>query len=488
MRETWWTPVAIAAVLSMGACTGPRATLKAAARAMGANDLRSIEYSGSGTTYGYQQSGTPGGPWPRFDTRTYIVGIDYTKPAMRVEQTRSQGEHPPAGGAGQPMAGETRQIQLVNGRHAWNQVGVNATPAMGAVSERLRQLWKTPHGIVKAALANPATEVNGKEFTFEIEGEKVTATLNSDNLVERVTTVVDSPVLGDTPIVITYSDYVDRGGVKFPSHIVETTDEFPTLDIRITDVTPNAGLALDVPANVQQAQAPPPPDPARLPTVQAEKIAEGVWYLDASNYHSIAVEFKDHIVMFEAPISEQRTIAIHEWVRKTIPDKPINYVVNTHHHFDHSGGLRAYVAEGIPIITHEGNKAYYQKVWARPRTINPDRLARSPKEAVFETMTDRKVLTDGTRRLELHLVEGNGHTPYVILGYLPKERIVMYGDMYNPLPGDDPRDLARTNEFAINLHENMEKLNPKPVTLAPIHGRVVPYTNLKKAIGAIPLT
>ena len=64
----------------------------------------------------------------------------------------------------------------------------------------------------------------------------------------------------------------------------------------------------------------------------------------------------------------------------------------------------------------------------------------------------------------------------------------MYGDMYNPLPGDDPRDLARTNEFAINLHENMEKLNPKPVTLAPIHGRVVPYTNLKKAIGAIPLT
>lgn len=487
MRKAWWIPVAMV-LFSTCARTGPRATLEAAAEAMGANDLNSIEYSGSGTSYGYQQSPSPGGPWPRFNTRTYVVGIDYTKPAMRVEQTRSQAEHPPAGGAGQPMAGEIRQIQLVNGRHAWNESGMDASPAMGAVTERVRQLWKTPHGIVKAALANPATAVNGKELTFEIEGEKVTATLNRDNLVERVTTLVDSPVLGDTPIVITYSDYVDYGGVKFPSRIVETTDEFPTLDIKVGDVTPNAGLALAVPANVQQAQAPPPSDPARLPTVQAEKLAAGVWYLDASTYHSVAVEFKDHIVMFEAPSSEQRTIAVNEWVRKTIPDKPIKYVVNTHHHFDHSGGLRAYVAEGIPIITHEGNKAYYERVWARPRTINPDRLAKSPKEPVFETMTDRKVLTDGSRTLELRLVQGNGHTPYVIMGYLPKERIVMYGDMYNPPPGDDPRDPTRTNEFAINLHENLEKLKPKPVTLAPIHGRVVPYTNLKKAIGVMPFT
>jgi hypothetical protein len=55
----------------------------------------------------------------------------------------------------------------------------------------------------------------------------------------------------------------------------------------------------------------------------------------------------------------------------------------------------------------------------------------------------------------LHKLLDNGHNPYLLIGYLPNEQLVLYGDMYNPPPGDDPRDLARTNEYAENLHDNI---------------------------------
>jgi glyoxylase-like metal-dependent hydrolase (beta-lactamase superfamily II) len=163
--------------------------------------------------------------------------------------------------------------------------------------------------------------------------------------------------------------------------------------------------------------------------------------------------------------------------------KPIRAVVNTHAHFDHAGGLRSYVADGITVIAHEMNKAYLEKVWGRPRTIRPDRLARAPKAPVWDGMTEKKVLSDGKRTLELHQIKDNGHYPYILMGYLPAERILLYGDMYNPPAGSDPRDLARTNEYATGLYDNIQRLRLDVVTIAPIHGQPVPLDNLRQAIG-----
>ena len=114
--------------------------------------------------------------------------------------------------------------------------------------------------------------------------------------------------------------------------------------------------------------------------------------------------------------------------------------MNTHTHFDHAGGVREYAAEGITIITHEMNRSYYEKIWERPHTVKPDRLSQNPRTPRWETMTDRKTVTDGTRTLELYKLVGNGHNPYILIGYLPAERILLYGDMYNPPSGPDPRD------------------------------------------------
>jgi glyoxylase-like metal-dependent hydrolase (beta-lactamase superfamily II) len=480
-----WMMVLATALGAPASAWAQDATVQAAARAMGATNLNTIRYAGTGSTYGFQQAPVPGGPWPRFDANTYNVTIDYNAPAMRLETARSQGEHPPRGGSGQPMAGQQRSVQVVNGKFAWgeNPAGA-ASPNAGASSERLQDLWMTPHGLIKAALASGA-KASGKVIPLTIEGQAVKVTLNNANLVDRVEYMIANPVLGDMPIDITYSDYQDHGGTKFPRRIVERWSGYPILDITVNKVEPNVAVSLAVPANVQNAPA--RPAPAAAPAEDAQKIADGVWYLAGGNPRSVAVEFSDHVVVVEGPSNDARSVAVQQWVRTNIPGKPIRYLVNTHHHFDHSGGLRGYAAAGIPIITHALNKTFYDTAYARPHTISPDLLAKSGKKAVFETITDKRVLTDGTRTMELHHIRGHGHAPGYIMAYLPREKILIYADSYNPPAGEDPRDAGRTNEFLQDLYNTItDRLKLDVVTLAPLHGRIVPFDNMKKALGLLP--
>jgi glyoxylase-like metal-dependent hydrolase (beta-lactamase superfamily II) len=138
-------------------------------------------------------------------------------------------------------------------------------------------------------------------------------------------------------------------------------------------------------------------------------------------------------------------------------------------------------------VTHEGNKAFFEKAWARPRTIAPDLLSKQPKEATFETVTDKKVMTDGNHTIEIYHMIG-GHNGNNLLVFMPKEGLIFWGDGYNPPNGDDPRDFGRTPEYGIDLYRNIEQLGLKVKTIAPAHGAGArPYDNLKKAIGIIPV-
>src|SRR5262249_17901757 len=152
-----------------------------------------------------------------------------------------------------------------------------------------------------------------------------------------------------------------------------------------------------------------PADRPQSVSIQTEKVADGVFYLKGGTHHSVAVEFADYVAVIEAPLNEQRSAAVIAEVKKLIPSKPIPYVVNTHHHFDQSRGLRTYVDEGITIITHDINKDFSTQAFSSPRTLNPDRLSQSGKKVSLETVGDKKVLTDGTRTLELHLIKANPH-------------------------------------------------------------------------------
>jgi glyoxylase-like metal-dependent hydrolase (beta-lactamase superfamily II) len=353
-----------------------------------------------------------------------------------------------------------------------------AQPQPAAVEERVMEIWTTPHGFLKAAATNKATSQptssGGNEVSFTAGKNKYVGTINAQNQVERVQTWIDNPVLGDTPVEFTYSDYRDFGGVMFPGHIVRTQGGYPVLDVMVSAVKSNAAADITAP-EAAKAQAPPV-------IVTVTKLADGVYYLTGGTHHSVVVDQKDHIVVVEGPQNEARSEAVIAKVKETIPNKPIRYLINTHVHFDHSGGVRTYVAEGATIVTHEMNKAYYEKAWAAPHTLSPDRLAQSPKAATFETFTDKHVLTDGSRTIEIHQIAGSGHNDAFAMVYLPKEKILVEGDAYTPAAANAPPP-ASPNPYSVNLNDNIQRLKLDVKQIAALHGpRLTTMTDLRAAI------
>jgi glyoxylase-like metal-dependent hydrolase (beta-lactamase superfamily II) len=477
--------------------------LDAAAQALGTANLHSIQYSGTGANFAFGQAYSAGAPWPRFNLKTYVAEIDYNTPAMRVEfertlppQTPPPGVQPnpyiwKGGGGAPPFILPQRRdlipvqmVQFVSGNAAWNVFAGETSPALGAVNGRLQDIWMTPHGVIKAAQAAGSKATVKKQgsssvVTFPVAGATISATLNAQNLVERVTMPEDNPVLGDTAVETTYSDYRDFGGVKFPTKILRKEGDFPTLELTVSDVRPNANVNIEVPPNVAQAAAQ-PHGPPPAPKPEAVKLADGIYRMEGPGvfYHSVAVEFKDYIVVVEGGMGDELALPIIETVKKTIPNKPIKYVINTHVNFDHAGGLRAFVAEGATVITHTSNKAYYEKVWARPHTIHPDRLAQFPKTPVIETVGESRVITDGNQRLELYHFKYIWHNTGMLATYLPKAKLLVVPDMFEGVP----RDPAPPNPDFQTLSNEIQRLKLDVVQISPLHTALTTMEALRNAL------
>ena len=480
MRRLLIPVVALTAVASV-AC-GPRAgTVEAANDALGAAQITSIQFSGAGRWYQFGQAPNPTLPWPQFDVSSYTATVNYSTPAARVQMSRVQTVEPDRV---RPPASQ-RPDQYVSGTTAWNMAppaGAAADaapvpqPQPAAVEERVMEIWTTPHGFLKAAAANNATTQpaeGSSEVSFTAGKNRYVGTINEQNEVAVVRTWIDNPVLGDTEVQFNYTDYKDFNGVRFPSRIVRVQGGHPVLDITVSSVTANPDFT-----------ATPPAAPAPAPVnVTVEKLANGVYYLKGGTHHSVVIDQKDHIVVVEGPQNEERSLAVIAKAKETIPNKPIRYLINTHAHFDHSGGLRTYVDEGATIVTHEMNKPYYEQAWAAPHTINPDRLAQSKKTAMFETFTDKHVLTDGTRTIEVHKIAGGGHNDAFAMVYLPTEKILVEGDAYTPLAADAPPP-AMPNPYSVNLNDNIQKLKLDVRQIAALHGpRLTTMADLRTAIG-----
>jgi len=474
--------VTIVAAFTVRAQDG-RATLDAAAKAMGSASLTTIQYSGSGTNAAFGQAYKPGGAWPEFKVTGYTAMVSYAPVAMRVEVDRTNPDGKVQGGGGLPLVAPQKQIQVLSGRAAWNVANNNPAAALATVADRQLAVWTTPHGVIKAALANNAT-VNGRVISFTLSGITVTATLGTDNLVSKVETTTDLPVIGDTVTETTYSEYKDYGGVKFPRRIVQKQGGFSILDLTIADVKPNAAVNIEIPQPILQTLASPGVTPV---TVTTTKVGEGVYYLTGGSHHSMAVEFKDYIVLVEAPQTDERAMAVLDATKKAIPNKPIRYVVNTHNHFDHLGGIRAVMSEGITIITQAGNKAYYEKIATLPHTVNPDRLAKSPKKPVIETVDEKRVITDGTQTLELYHLPSM-HTEGMLIGYVPKLKVLFEVDVFNAPPAQPANAAAPPpvplNPATVEFVDNLTKMKLDVDQILAGHGpRITTIKDLRAAGG-----
>ena len=450
--------VLAAAVASAAAAQDAKTVINNASKAMGYDQLKSIEYSGSGvegTALGQAQSAAKG--WPHFTLKNFTRYIDVNAGTGQQTALRSRPAEPDgqlAGGGGLAPQAEAQNTTVTAANAGWNA--------------RLDVALSPPGFLKLASSASNATvsqrSMNGKKYTvvsFPVEqkapsGQQYTLSgyFDAQNMLTRVETKVEEAVVGDVVVDQDYSGYKDFAGVKFPASIVQTRAGLAWSNLTVTDVKANA-----------PAPAPPaaaggrggrggggggaPPEgrgqaagggsrggagrggaPAAA-AVTSKKLGEGI-YLITGGYRSVAVEMKDHIVLLEAPQSEMTTNAILAEVKKAIPNKPIKYVINTHQHSDHSGGLRAAAAEGITIITHESNKPLYEKWFTNTRgLLMPDKLSQSEKKAKFEYIGEKKVLKDSKNTIEIFHMKA-AHAEDMLIVYLPSIKAVFEADAFNP--------------------------------------------------------
>jgi len=509
-----------------------RAALLASLKAMGGENLKTIEIAAAGSSSLIGQQYSVDGNWPQFEVANYTRAIDFDAKWSREDYTRRQGNFPTFGRV--PMA-EQRITAIVSGSYAWDMRDTTAVPVTrpyldGVPVNELRQLELviTPHGFLKTALAAKdakairiqyigASDFGLSQFgrtvtmvTFTFLGKyKIVGTIDDRNLVELVGTWFPNPVYGDMDYEMRYTEYKDFGGVKFPM-LLHTHQGDPRLNVahnyyeyRVTSVKPNVPVAtIPVPEAVRTAVTP----PAR---VESQKLADGVWLLGGGTHNSLLVEFKDYVAVVDAPNNEERSLAVIAEAARLAPGKPVQYVINTHHHFDHAGGLRTYLSQGTTIVTHESNKQYYLDILFRPtpRTLQPDRMALynpmywiSRRPPPIETVageprsTAKYVVTDGVRILEIIKVEdmayelgdrsyaqGN-HSVDMLIAYLPKEKILFNADLYSP-PAQGAAPSPPTAGMR-TLQQNIRKLKLDVVQHAPAHGRVGTHEEFMRLVGA----
>ena len=478
--------LAVSAVLaSLVSCASvptesAEAALQRANIAMGGTGLRSISFAGIGSGATFGQAFLPGMAWPKITYSSFSRSADYENAAFREDAARSRAE--PTGGGAVPLmgTGEQRTTGLLRGGSAWNLVNAAPVAAPLTVTGRIHDLWTTPHGVIKAALANnPSVGMQsegGRQLTavsFTLPGRfKATALINALGMVEKVDTLQPHPVTGDTASTIRFSDYQDVAGVKFPMRIQQVMGGFPVLDLAVREVKPNAVEAIEIPAPVATATE----------RVTTEKAAEGVWFMAGGSHNSVAIEMKDHMMVVESPLYDGRALPLMAEVKKLASGKPVRYVVNSHHHFDHSGGLRTAVAEGATLVTSDLAKPYFEKVLANPNLISPDAMEKSGKKPMITGVSGKRTFTDGERVVEIYFIEGSVHAQGFMMVYLPKEKLLVEADAYTPPPPNAPPP-AKPNDLHVNLVENLDRLKLDVLHVLPLHGRRVPVAELHLAAG-----
>ena len=487
------TAFALAAALVITTYAQDAKTVVAnASKALGADSLSSISYSGTAADVNFLQTRNINGPWPLRPITNYTRTIDLSQQALRSSGvTNNQGLF---GGA--PVAG------------VYNQ---NITPASATWTQQV-DYWVTPWGFLKGAVANNATvrseKVNGKSYqvvSWSPAAPKapsgspytVNGYINDQNLVERVETWVDHDMLGDMHVETSYSDYKDFGGVKVPAKMTQKRGGFTFFETTVASAQAN-------PANLAQLLTPPgragggggapggaapaggapgpPAAAAAAPPAASTKIADGVYRINGA-YNALAVEFKDYVVVVEGPQSVARGQAVVDEVKKVFPNKRIGYVVNTHPHSDHAGGLAPFVAEGATIVTYKNNARFMADTFSAPRTLVGDNLAKTKRKPKVEGIGEKREFKDGNRSLVLYHITDTDtekvHSDGIIVAFLPKEKVLFQADFTLPNAGAQP------NPFVQSLGTNLQKLRLDFDQYLSVHNTTAVQTraDLMKATG-----
>lgn len=394
-------------------------------------------------------------------------------------------------------AGFNTWVQTVikgNEGQTYDMWSKTATPIVNASVNNFRgQMRRLPPLVLLEALDRAATlrylgedEIGGKrqKVISVIRPDNQQLSLSFDaqtNLLTRYGYLYADPVTGDSEIAQTYSGYRTVGKLKLPSGRALYNSGGVIQEVEYTDLQINtkpAESAFTGPEGFEKLAAPPatPPPPA------VAKIADDVYVLNglAGGTHNILfVAFNDYILVMEAPeqiFYNNNSVQALQKIKETVPGKPIRYLVLSHHHSDHAGGFREYVAEGTTIVTTSNTKALLEKA------VNESSLL--PKlrhnKLTIETIRNKKrVFQDDKHLVEIYDVGPNPHANEILVAYLPKEKILFQADLFNTAPNGT---IPIAQDTTVSFAERLKELGLDVEKIYGVHGRPATPQELQTAI------
>jgi hypothetical protein len=468
----------------------PEAFITRAAEALGGTArlraVRTITVAGYGESAymngGGNISASPDAPQKWVSIPEYEKTVDLEHGRMRVRQRNHQ-NFVFAGLAGYLGAPNPAVVSL-DGDVAYNVAPNGRAVRAGEQATRARRfdMLNNPVVLVRMAL-EPSTRVNNlrAERTLQLgditvaTGETLTLAIDAaSGLPAWVRWSAHDENLGDVTFRSSFTGYLPVKGVMLPMGY-NTVIDFRGVVQNKLYVDKNAVDEpiddLSAPADVRSAA----PAAPQAPSVEATRVAQGVWLLHGTGgANSILFEFADHLTMFEAPSSQGWTKALIDRARGTVPGKPLTELVVSHHHFDHTGGIRQAIAEGLTIIAHKGTEGLFREIAARKGTIAPDSLGPNPRPLKFKAVDDHLRLGDGTMQVDLYHVVSNSHMAEGLFAYVPKDRLLVEGDFFDV--GWELYWWQKT--YADNIAYRQLQVDSD----VPVHGRVVPIAQVMQDI------
>ena len=469
-----------------------RQVLDAGVRALGGSDTFrnaediSLKYTGKAFEQG--QSANPEAPYYVRQEEGMRI-IDFRGKRSSFESKTNY-----LGGGGS----STRVRQVLNDKASFTldlEAKVTYPIAPSALASRTRSIQRLfPHLVLQEALSRASTlrwlgddpdKRREQIITFADGGGSQIALYfdSATHLLTKFESLGDDPIYGDVDRETLFSDYRDVAGIKIPSRIIFKYAGEIVSDLRYDDIKVNT----HPPEEIFQAPRDFEKGPETLgplsPTVT--KLAQGVYFLNGWGagsvwfYSQLFVEFKDYVLVVESPLNNEVSRVVIAKIKEVIPGKPIKYLVPTHYHFDHFGGVRGYLLEGATVVTTPGNKGLIERIAAAPHTMNPDALSRSGRKPLIETFTGKRLLSDGERTVELYDVGPNPHVDEIIIAYLPQEKLLFVTDLcMTRVTGKMPPP----SETNLDFDKKIRQLNLQVQTIANGHGWIGTMEEFRKSL------
>jgi glyoxylase-like metal-dependent hydrolase (beta-lactamase superfamily II) len=490
----WLVVIVLAVAQAPGYAHTPAAgLLQNSANALGGlTALRALKtqiIESEGKQFDSSSTPQPLGPTRQIATFRYTLTRDLTQPRLRLEW---EGQ---SSGSNQTV----RFVETIDGSIGMLQEGGDGSKQArlhpGRLATRLREEQRNPVKLILAGLEQKSlryrgdAEIDGKRhavLSFRENGDEFRVYIDAQTrLPAQAEILEDDPLEGDSSYMLRYGDWRKVDGVMLPFSLRYELNGRVLQEEQLKSIRDNAALPGDffaIPKSVRSEKSDAKPiasqwilrrvagnvsyqDVGRPPVIEWVQLAPGVHKIQGSSHATILVEMRDYLVAIEGPLYEERTAPVIRSIKERFPGKPIRYVIPTHHHLDHAGGIRAFMAEGSTIVVPFNAQAFYAKVARAPHTRNPDSLERSKRAFVIEAFGGgRRVISDGAREVEVYPFP-TSHAQDLVVVYLPKEKLLIEADHISPRDGQ-VRPAPRVTEFV----QQLDKLKLDVATIVGIHG------------------